>query len=101
MKLSQRLSIVAFIIQFVEYLNEIVVLLNAVEASQDRDKCLESSTIIFHHSPQNSRTHLFLPAQALRRRPNMRNFNFHAPGCHSRACCSVFRSSLNRNRTES
>ena len=57
MKLFLRFSIFAVIIQFVEYVNEIVVLLDAIVARKNRDKCLESSTIIFHHSPQNSRTH--------------------------------------------
>jgi len=44
MKLFQRFSIFAVIIQFVEYVNEIVVLLDAIVARKNRDKCLESST---------------------------------------------------------
>jgi len=59
MKLFQRFAIFAVIIKFVEYANEIVVLLDAIVTRKNRDKCLEPPTIIFYRSPQISCTHLF------------------------------------------
>jgi hypothetical protein len=51
MKLFQCFAVFAVIIQFVEYVNEIVVLLDAIVTRENRDKCLEPprlSSIVYH-----------------------------------------------------